>query len=199
MKLRLFILSALMCTLLERLPCLGEGVVTMEKTFAMVKPDGMMGNHSEEIKRIILATGFVIATEKIVQLDEAAVRIFYAEHSQREFFPSLTRFMTSSCFHLATQRERNHGKTSTRSLKLRLVTEYVRLLHWVYLVLYVELARHHVSNGIFRLIDFSSGPVLAMVLEKEDAVAQWRSLIGPTDARKARVSHPKRCNDVITC
>lgn len=102
----------------------------VERTLAMVKPDGLIGNYTEEIKRVIAATGFVIAAEKVVQLDEAAVRIFYAEHSQREFFPSLVKFMTS-------------------------------------------------------------GPVLAMVLEKEDAVAQWRALIGPTDAKKAKISHPK--------
>lgn len=102
----------------------------VERTFAMVKPDGVRGNYSEEIKRMIAATGFVIAAEKVVHLDEAAVKIFYAEHSQRDFFPSLLKFMTS-------------------------------------------------------------GPVLAMVLEKENAVAQWRALIGPTDAIKAKISHPK--------
>ncbi|KAG6618115.1 hypothetical protein I3842_Q127500 [Carya illinoinensis] len=35
-----------------------------------------------------------------------------------------------------------------------------------------------------------SGPVLVMVLEKENAVADWRDLIGPTDAHKAKVTHP---------
>uniref|UniRef100_A0A0D6R5A5 Nucleoside diphosphate kinase, mitochondrial n=1 Tax=Araucaria cunninghamii TaxID=56994 RepID=A0A0D6R5A5_ARACU len=100
-----------------------------ERTLAMVKPDGVMANHSEEIKRVISAKGFVITAQKHVQMDESAVKTFYAEHSQRAFFPSLVKFMTS-------------------------------------------------------------GPVLPMVLEKEDAVAEWRALIGPTDARKARISHP---------
>ncbi|XP_039790078.1 probable nucleoside diphosphate kinase 5 [Panicum virgatum] len=36
----------------------------------------------------------------------------------------------------------------------------------------------------------TSGPVLAMVLERPDAIAQWRALIGPTDARKAKTTHP---------
>lgn len=31
-----------------------------------------------------------------------------------------------------------------------------------------------------------------MVLEKENAVADWRALIGPTDARKANLLHPQR-------
>lgn len=31
-----------------------------------------------------------------------------------------------------------------------------------------------------------------MVLEKENAIADWRATIGPTDANKAKVTHPKR-------
>jgi len=41
-----------------------------------------------------------------------------------------------------------------------------------------------------------SGPVLAMVLERHDAIAQWRALIGPTDARKAKTSHPDRLKTI---
>ncbi|KAI3670562.1 hypothetical protein L1987_87900 [Smallanthus sonchifolius] len=36
----------------------------------------------------------------------------------------------------------------------------------------------------------TSGPVLIMVLEKVNAIADWRTLIGPTDARKAKITHP---------
>lgn len=36
----------------------------------------------------------------------------------------------------------------------------------------------------------TSGPVLTMVLERHDAISHWRALIGPTDARKAKTSHP---------
>ncbi|OAP19605.1 hypothetical protein AXX17_AT1G18270 [Arabidopsis thaliana] len=36
----------------------------------------------------------------------------------------------------------------------------------------------------------TSGPVLVMVLEKRNAVSDWRDLIGPTDAEKAKISHP---------
>lgn len=38
----------------------------------------------------------------------------------------------------------------------------------------------------------TSGPVLVMVLEKRNAVSDWRGLIGPTDAQKAKISHPHR-------
>ncbi|KAL5538013.1 hypothetical protein UlMin_045309 [Ulmus minor] len=50
----------------------------------------------------------------------------------------------------------------------------------------------HSSKSFFRsLIKYmTSGPVLVMILEKENAVADWRALIGPTDARKAKITHP---------
>lgn len=32
-----------------------------------------------------------------------------------------------------------------------------------------------------------------MVLEKTNAVIDWRSMIGPTDSNKAKVTHPTRC------
>lgn len=37
----------------------------------------------------------------------------------------------------------------------------------------------------------SSGPILAMILRKEDAIAAWRLILGPTDSNKARSSAPK--------
>jgi len=38
----------------------------------------------------------------------------------------------------------------------------------------------------------SSGPVVAMVLAREKAVQYWRELIGPTNALKAKNTHPDR-------
>ncbi|KAL6996238.1 hypothetical protein U1Q18_006373 [Sarracenia purpurea var. burkii] len=50
----------------------------------------------------------------------------------------------------------------------------------------------HSSKSFFQnLVKYmTSGPVLIMVLEKVNAIADWRAMIGPTDARKARVTHP---------
>lgn len=50
----------------------------------------------------------------------------------------------------------------------------------------------HSSRTFFpNLINYiTSGPVLIMVLEKVNAVSDWRSLIGPTDPSKAKVTHP---------
>ncbi|KAH7565602.1 hypothetical protein JRO89_XS09G0232800 [Xanthoceras sorbifolium] len=56
----------------------------------------------------------------------------------------------------------------------------------------VTFYAEHSSRTFFTsLIKYmTSGPVLVMVLEKENAVADWRALIGPTDARKAKITHP---------
>ena len=46
----------------------------------------------------------------------------------------------------------------------------------------------HKDRPFFQeLIDFIiSGPVVALVLEKEDAISQWRNLMGETDSKKAK-------------
>ena len=38
----------------------------------------------------------------------------------------------------------------------------------------------------------SSGPIIAMVLARESAIACWRELCGPTNTNKARETHPDR-------
>ncbi|XAR49876.1 Nucleoside-diphosphate kinase [Bertholletia excelsa] len=50
----------------------------------------------------------------------------------------------------------------------------------------------HSSKDFFpNLVQYmTSGPVLIMVLEKVNAVADWRIMIGPTDAQKAKITHP---------
>ncbi|KAL5062616.1 hypothetical protein RYX36_024353 [Vicia faba] len=106
-----------------------DGSTKAQRTLAIIKPDGLFGNYTDDIKRTISEYGFNIVKEKIVQLDEATVKRFYAEHSSKSFFSSLVKYMTS-------------------------------------------------------------GPVLIMVLEKDNAIADWRALMGPTDASKAKITHP---------
>ncbi|KAJ4879412.1 putative nucleoside diphosphate kinase 5 [Raphanus sativus] len=119
-----FLLVLVSVSLSPSVRCLGK-----ERTLGMIKPDGVSGNYTEEIKMIIVDSGFSIVNERLTQLDKETASAFYEEHSSRSFFPDLVSYMTS-------------------------------------------------------------GPVLAMVLEKRDAVSDWRGLIGPTDAQKAKISHP---------
>lgn len=60
----------------------------------MIKPDGLAGNYTSVIKKIILESGFSIPREMVAQLDEHSVKSFYAEHSSKSFFPSLVKYMT---------------------------------------------------------------------------------------------------------
>ena len=36
----------------------------------------------------------------------------------------------------------------------------------------------------------SSGPIVALVLAKENAIAEWRRVMGPTNPQEARESYP---------
>ena len=71
------------------------GSAEKEKTFAMIKPDGLAGNYTDEIKNSILESGFIILRVMTVQLDEDTAGKFYVEHSSRSFFPGLVKYMTS--------------------------------------------------------------------------------------------------------
>ncbi|KAL3693178.1 hypothetical protein R1sor_006829 [Riccia sorocarpa] len=52
--------------------------------------------------------------------------------------------------------------------------------------------REHAERSFFpSLIRFmTSAPVYAMILEREEAVKKWRTLMGPTDSNKARIEAP---------
>ncbi|KAL1224115.1 putative nucleoside diphosphate kinase 5 [Cardamine amara subsp. amara] len=126
---QIVLLLLLVSVSLSPVRCLGNGASGEERTLAMVKPDGVSGNYTDEIKRIIVEASFSIVNEMFTQLDKETASAFYEEHSSRSFFPHLVTYMTS-------------------------------------------------------------GPVLVMLLEKRNAVSDWRRLIGPTDAGKAKISHP---------
>lgn len=64
----------------------------------MIKPDGLLGNHTSMIKNCILESGFSITREMTVHLDEERVKQFYAEHSLKSFFPNLVQYMTRYLF-----------------------------------------------------------------------------------------------------
>ncbi|KAH7655389.1 Nucleoside diphosphate kinase protein [Dioscorea alata] len=121
--------SLLIFSSLLILSCTCNADSEKERTLAMIKPDGLLGNYTDDIKKTIIRSGFSIVREMMIQLDEEKAKLFYTEHSAKSFFPDLVRYMTS-------------------------------------------------------------GPVLLMVLEKYNAISDWRSLIGPTDAKQAKISHP---------
>ncbi len=98
--------------------------MTLQRTFAIIKPDAVKAGHVEDIIEMIEDNGFDILAEDERQLSKAEAQKFYAVHKERPFYGELVDYM-------------------------------------------------------------SSGPVVLMVLEKENAIQDWRDLMGATDPRKA--------------
>lgn len=95
-----------------------------DRTFTMIKPDAVEGNHIGHILAMITDAGFHIKAMKFTHLSRRDAETFYAVHKERPFFGELVDYMIS-------------------------------------------------------------GPVVAAVLEKENAVEDFRKLIGATDPAEA--------------
>ncbi|MFQ5801172.1 MAG: nucleoside-diphosphate kinase [Candidatus Hydrothermarchaeales archaeon] len=67
----------------------------MERTFVMVKPDGVSRGLIGEVISRIEEKGFRIAVMKIMQIDEELARKHYQEHEGKPFFDDLVSFITS--------------------------------------------------------------------------------------------------------
>lgn len=94
------------------------------RTFTMIKPDAVEGNHIGQILAMITEAGFRIKAMKFTHLSRRDAETFYAVHKERPFFGELVDYMIS-------------------------------------------------------------GPIVAAVLEKDNAVADFRKLIGATDPADA--------------
>ncbi|MEO8087778.1 MAG: nucleoside-diphosphate kinase [Bacteroidota bacterium] len=94
------------------------------KTFTMIKPDGIANGHAGAILDKIIKAGFRIVAMKYMQLTPERAGQFYDVHKERPFYNDLIKYM-------------------------------------------------------------SSGPIIAAVLEKSNAVEDFRTLIGATDPAKA--------------
>lgn len=73
----------------------GLGVKFMEKTFLMVKPDGVQRNLIGEIVARFERKGFHLAGAKLMIISEELASEHYGEHKERPFFGELVSFITS--------------------------------------------------------------------------------------------------------
>jgi nucleoside-diphosphate kinase len=73
----------------------GEICVGVERTLSIIKPDAVAKNQIGEIVRRLEAGGLKVAAMKMVSLTKEEAEGFYAVHRQRDFFESLTTFMSS--------------------------------------------------------------------------------------------------------
>ncbi|MFI8379652.1 nucleoside-diphosphate kinase [Leeuwenhoekiella sp. NPDC079379] len=94
------------------------------RTFTMIKPDGVENGHIGAILEKITASGFRIVALKMTQMTTTDAEAFYEVHNERPFFGELVEFMTR-------------------------------------------------------------GPIVAAILEKENAVEDFRTLIGATNPADA--------------
>ncbi|MFO1502693.1 MAG: nucleoside-diphosphate kinase [Steroidobacteraceae bacterium] len=69
--------------------------MALERTFSIVKPDGVARNLIGEVYRRFEAAGLKIVAAKLVQLSKAEAEGFYAVHKARPFFNDLVKYMTS--------------------------------------------------------------------------------------------------------
>ena len=96
----------------------------LERTLCLVKPDAVSRNVNGAILDMIQKSGLNIIGMKMLRLTKTDAERFYAVHSERPFFDSLTNYM-------------------------------------------------------------SSGPIVAAVLEGQDAIARYRKLMGATNPANA--------------
>ena len=66
-----------------------------ERTFAMVKPDGVQRGLSGEIVRRYEARGLKVVGLKLMQVPTRMAEEHYAEHKGKPFYPGLVQYITS--------------------------------------------------------------------------------------------------------
>lgn len=98
--------------------------MALERTYAMVKPDGVKRGLTGEVIRRIEQKGFRIVGMKLMTITRETAETHYGEHKGKPFFEGLVSFITS-------------------------------------------------------------GPVVAMVLEGENAILEWRKMMGATNPKDA--------------
>lgn len=67
----------------------------MEKTFLMVKPDGVQRNLMGEIVKRFEKKGFKLVGAKLMIISDDLAKNHYGEHKERPFFGELVEFITS--------------------------------------------------------------------------------------------------------
>ncbi len=68
--------------------------MSLERTFAIIKPDAVAAGKAGAILSAIQENGFRIAAMKLMKLNEEQAGGFYHVHRERPFFGDLVRFMT---------------------------------------------------------------------------------------------------------
>lgn len=73
----------------------GQGIQVTERTFVMVKPDGVGRRLCGEVIRRYEAKGLKLVGLKMQVMAQELAKRHYAEHEEKPFFEGLVRFVTS--------------------------------------------------------------------------------------------------------
>ncbi len=68
--------------------------MSIEQTFAIIKPDAVAGGHSGQILAMIEHAGFRIRGMKMLRLSKQQAEGFYEVHRERPFYGGLVTFMS---------------------------------------------------------------------------------------------------------
>lgn len=71
-------------------------VMAVEKTFVMVKPDGVQRGLIGEVVSRLERKGLKLVAARLMQVSTELAQAHYAEHKERPFFGELVSFITSS-------------------------------------------------------------------------------------------------------
>jgi nucleoside-diphosphate kinase len=69
--------------------------MALERTFSIVKPDGVQKNLIGEVYRRFEQAGLQIVAARMVHLTQRQAEGFYGVHRERPFFKDLVKYMTS--------------------------------------------------------------------------------------------------------
>jgi nucleoside-diphosphate kinase len=69
--------------------------MALERTFSIVKPDGVVRNLIGEVYRRFEQAGLRIVAARMIHMTQAQAEGFYAVHRERPFYKDLVRYMTS--------------------------------------------------------------------------------------------------------
>ena len=70
--------------------------MSLERTLSIIKPDATSKNVIGKIIDRFETNGLKVIAGKLMQMDHSKAAGFYAEHSERPFFPNLVEYMTSA-------------------------------------------------------------------------------------------------------
>jgi nucleoside-diphosphate kinase len=70
-------------------------LMSIERTFSIIKPDATARNLTGAINAMIEKAGLRIVAQKRIRMSRAEAETFYAVHRARPFFGELVEFMTS--------------------------------------------------------------------------------------------------------